>query len=185
MAHRSTRWVKFNVGGQYFTTSRITLARDKNSFLYRICHDEHKSTSGLLSLDETGAYIIDRDPTYFNVILNYFRYGKINLPNYLSKEGILEEAIFYNVTELVALLKDSIPDSNPPDTDLVHRVMLFEENEVAEMVSALDDGWKLRQLVPFGCSRNVFNASNPEFLCVVARDNSSPRDVGRPEVDTE
>lgn len=47
-------------------------------------------------------------------------------------------------------LKETIPENNPPDADLVHRVMLFEENEVAEMVSALDDGWKLRQLVPFG-----------------------------------
>lgn len=50
MAHRSTRWVKFNVGGQRFSTSRITLARDKNSFLYRLCHDEEQPTTEPLNL---------------------------------------------------------------------------------------------------------------------------------------
>lgn len=32
-----SKWVRLNVGGTYFLTTRQTLCRDPKSFLYRLC----------------------------------------------------------------------------------------------------------------------------------------------------
>lgn len=36
----SKQWVKLNVGGTYFLTTKTTLARDPNSFLYRLIQED-------------------------------------------------------------------------------------------------------------------------------------------------
>lgn len=39
--------------------------------------------------DETGAYLIDRDPTYSGPVLNYLRHGKLVLNRGLAEEGMM------------------------------------------------------------------------------------------------
>uniref|UniRef100_A0A8C8JWR8 BTB domain-containing protein n=1 Tax=Oncorhynchus tshawytscha TaxID=74940 RepID=A0A8C8JWR8_ONCTS len=98
------KWVRLNVGGTVFLTTRHTLLKEQTSFLYRLCQhqDLHSDT------DETGAYVIDRDPTYFGPILNYLRHGKLVYNKELAEEGVLEEAEFYNITPLIKLIKERI-----------------------------------------------------------------------------
>lgn len=69
----NTNWIKLNVGGKYFTTTRSTLCeREPNSMLARMFNSQLKASE----LDSTGSYLIDRSPTYFEIILNYLRNGQ-------------------------------------------------------------------------------------------------------------
>ncbi|KAK9496696.1 hypothetical protein O3M35_006967 [Rhynocoris fuscipes] len=167
----SKQWVKLNVGGTCFLTTKTTLSRDPNSFLYRLC----KEDSDLISdRDENGAYLIDRDPTYFSPILNYLRHGKLIINKDLEEEGVLEEAEFYNITDLIRLVKDRIiqRDTRPlkDNKKHVYRVLQCHEDELTQMVSTMSDGWKFEQLINIGSQYNYGNDDHAEFLFVVSRE---------------
>jgi len=169
---RNNQWIRLNVGGTYFLTTKTTLCRDPNSFLYRICQDDPDLNS---DKDETGAYLIDRDPSYFGPILNYLRHGKLVINKDLAEEGVLEEAEFYNITELIKLVKQNIQERNVRMNKIdakkhVYRVLQCHEDELTQMVSTMSDGWRFEQLINIGSSYNYGNDDQAEFLCVVSRE---------------
>ncbi|EGW09760.1 3-phosphoinositide-dependent protein kinase 1 [Cricetulus griseus] len=165
------KWVRLNVGGTYFLTTRQTLCRDPKSFLYRLCQADPDLDS---DKDETGAYLIDRDPTYFGPVLNYLRHGKLVINKDLAEEGVLEEAEFYNITSLIKLVKDKIRERDSKTSQMpvkhVYRVLQCQEEELTQMVSTMSDGWKFEQLVSIGSSYNYGNEDQAEFLCVVSKE---------------
>ncbi|CAG5903308.1 unnamed protein product [Menidia menidia] len=165
------RWVRLNVGGTYFVTTKQTLCRDPKSFLFRLCQEDPDLDS---DKDETGAYLIDRDPTYFGPILNYLRHGKLIMDKNLAEEGVLEEAEFYNIASLVRLVKERIRDNENRTSQgpvkHVYRVLQCQEEELTQMVSTMSDGWKFEQLISIGSSYNYGNEDQAEFLCVVSRE---------------
>ncbi|GAB6025884.1 BTB/POZ domain-containing protein kctd5 [Chamberlinius hualienensis] len=173
---KNKQWVKLNVGGTCFTTTKTTLCRDPKSFLYRLCQDGMDLNS---DRDETGAYLIDRDPTYFGPVLNFLRHGKLVMNKDLSEEGVLEEAEFYNIADLIRLVKDRILDRNTRKDKStkknVYRVLHCHEDELTQMVSTMSDGWKYEQVINIGSQYNYGNEDHSEFLFVVSREyGSSP-----------
>ncbi|XP_076856495.1 BTB/POZ domain-containing protein KCTD5 isoform X6 [Brachyhypopomus gauderio] len=165
------KWIRLNVGGTVFLTTRQTLLKEQTSFLYRLCQqqDLHSDT------DESGAYVIDRDPTYFGPILNYLRHGKLVYNKELAEEGVLEEAEFYNITPLIKLIKERILERDskasqqvPPKH--VYRVLQCQEEELTQMVSTMSDGWKFEQMVNIGSSYSYGTEDQAEFLCVVSKE---------------
>nr|XP_047923961.1 BTB/POZ domain-containing protein KCTD5 isoform X2 [Anser cygnoides] len=124
--------------------------------------------------DETGAYLIDRDPTYFGPVLNYLRHGKLVINKDLAEEGVLEEAEFYNITSLIKLVKDKIRERDSKISQVpvkhVYRVLQCQEEELTQMVSTMSDGWKFEQLVSIGSQYGCGRAQQSEYLLIVSRE---------------
>jgi hypothetical protein len=144
--------------------------------LYRLCQEDPSLDS---DKDETGAYLIDRDPAYFSPVLNYLRHGKLVINKELAEDGVLEEAEFYNITELIKLCKLRMAEKKGlvrghEAKKHVYRVLQCHEDELTQMVSTMSDGWKFEQLVNIGSSYNYSNdGDQAEFLCVVSRECSA------------
>lgn len=64
--------------------------------------------------------------------------------------GVLEEAEFYNISELIKLVKEAIiaRDLRPKDAKKhVYRVLQCHEDELTQMFSTMSDGWKFEQVL--------------------------------------
>ena len=99
--------LKLDVGGQLFTTSKLTLCKDSNSMLAAMFSGRHELTPG-----PDGSYFIDRDGTHFRYILNFLRDGEIKdgtLPDSESLwRELLAEADYYQLSDLAEYLQGLI-----------------------------------------------------------------------------
>ena len=170
------KWITLNIGGKYFTTTRVTLSKAPNSFLQKLSSKSLDPRELESDRDERGAFLIDRDPNYFQVVLNYLRHGKLIMSKDLIEEGVLEEAEFYNITDLIKLVKQKIAErqtlkSASENRKYVYRVLQCHEDEVTQMVSTLSDGWKFEQMINMKPSSGEYpTGKQAEFLCVVSRE---------------
>ncbi|RCN33390.1 K+ channel tetramerization domain protein [Ancylostoma caninum] len=88
--------VKINVGGGKFETSLTTLTRLNGTMLSIMVADRWRGQ---------GELFVDRDPTYFPLVLNYLREGENFIPpsDLDARESLRREAEFYNLPGLVKL----------------------------------------------------------------------------------
>ncbi|KAH7637696.1 btb/poz domain-containing protein kctd5-like protein [Dermatophagoides farinae] len=156
VTQKSSRIIYSTSGKSRSEEDNQTKSFDRNSFFYRLCQQDDNKNSLASEKDENGAYLIDRDPSYFAPILNFLRHGKLILNKDLNEEGVLEEAEFYNITSLIKLLQqrhlDRTMNHNPsPDSSKnqnVYRLLHCRESELSLAISTLSDGWKFEQLLP-------------------------------------
>lgn len=116
----SNDWIRLNVGGRVFTTTLDTIAlKEPNSMLARmfkgfseeINSEANAKASNCLApskRDQTGAFLIDRSPEYFEPLLGYLRHGNLILDKNLNPHGVLEEAKFYGLYSLIPELESCI-----------------------------------------------------------------------------
>ena len=105
-----TTIINLNVGGTIFTTTTATLLETN-------CNNQPNYFHGLLHqqttklLDTQGNYFIDRDPTYFQYMLNTLRDGSVILPQERHVlEVMLKEAQFFSIQPLVDHLEATLQE---------------------------------------------------------------------------
>ena len=111
-------WVRINAGGTIFHTCRSTLCKaDPDSMLAKmfasdLVMNNHK--------DASGAFLLDVDPTYFRVVVNFLRTGHLSIDDGVSRDGVQDVAAFLQVPTLLRELQHQ-----PPPAVLHHRVMIL------------------------------------------------------------
>lgn len=103
-------WVRLNVGGTLMLTTRSTLVAEPDSVLAKMFSPD--SRFGQPAKDQSGAYLLDADPHYFQVLLNFLRRGEIVLNGH-SRAGVLMEAKFFGLQRVVNLLEPPLPPQPP------------------------------------------------------------------------
>ncbi|GFR57677.1 BTB/POZ domain-containing protein KCTD10 [Elysia marginata] len=96
--------IRLDVGGNVFTTSRLTLTRDADSMLAAMFSGRHQVLQ-----EEDGTVFIDRDGTHFRYILNYLRDGGVNQDGLPRDRQVLKElrneAIYFQLNGLVQTIE--------------------------------------------------------------------------------
>eukprot|EP01121_Diplochlamys_sp_Union-15-3_P016483 TRINITY_DN560_c0_g1_i3.p1 TRINITY_DN560_c0_g1~~TRINITY_DN560_c0_g1_i3.p1 ORF type:complete len:235 (-),score=42.02 TRINITY_DN560_c0_g1_i3:247-906(-) len=123
-----SQWLRINVGGTIFSTTKQTLLFDKNSMLAKMFSSTMSSEK-----DDTGAYLLDRDPIYFRPVLNFLRTGQLIIDEGVSSEGVFLEAKFFQITALIDLMEaKNRPDLTRRDV-IVRRPVNFESLRLANV----------------------------------------------------
>lgn len=98
-----TDWLRLNVGGTIYETSRSTLTSDAESILARMF--EPNSNLPPATVTEEGCYQIDACPRSFGVILNWLRYRSLIFGSDVQAEDVLPVADYFGLPELRTLLE--------------------------------------------------------------------------------
>ncbi|KAJ5076448.1 potassium channel tetramerization domain-containing [Anaeramoeba ignava] len=99
--------IKINVGGKIFETLTTTLSKWKNSKFEEIITNQKQ-----FPITNDGIIFFDRNPKYFEIILDYLRTSKITIPTkFENKKGLeilIEESKYYSIHSLTQLLNEKL-----------------------------------------------------------------------------
>lgn len=137
--------VCLNVAGCYFTTARETVLREPASKLAL-------QVRGVLPTlkDDAGHVFIDRDPRFFQAILNYLRDGWALLPSSASeRRELMQEVRFYQVRSISHVHSMRVASSASRDAT-ASNVDARIDRIVACASELLRNVWKTRLLECWG-----------------------------------
>jgi len=84
--------VVFNVSGQRFETNVETITKFPRTMLGAMFGGSFD-----INTDANGEYFLDRDPRLFEVVLNWYRHGKIFQDPSIDPAALREECEFFNI----------------------------------------------------------------------------------------
>ncbi|KAL0213157.1 hypothetical protein RCL1_006783 [Eukaryota sp. TZLM3-RCL] len=117
-------FLELNVGGELFVSSSKTLSERNTYFPSRIS-----------SLKELSTVFVDRDPTFFRIILNFLRDGKVPLPTSpQSLKRLLNESRFFGVSDLQSVVEAALEEASRPQV-YKYRVVVVD-NLTASVIEA-------------------------------------------------
>ena len=95
-------WIKLNVGGTLFETSRGTLTQEPDSLLGRMFDPDSSLPPARI---QDGAFLIDASPGSFPVILHWLRHRDLALGE-VTVEAALSAAKYFGLQGLVEALEE-------------------------------------------------------------------------------
>eukprot|EP01133_Synstelium_polycarpum_P013834 gene13834-16311_t len=87
--------VVLNVGGVKYEVRPSTLYKYPNTLLGNLFHPSNKN---LRKPDKKGEYFFDRNGRFFEVVLNFYRTGKLVIPSEIPQELIKEELRYFKLS---------------------------------------------------------------------------------------
>ena len=88
--------VMLNVGGVKVYTSLGTLGSNGTNFLTQLIENDYEGKMKA-ARDPEGYIFIDRNGDVFKVILEYLRYGVIEIPPGITRQQVVREIDFYQI----------------------------------------------------------------------------------------
>ncbi|KAF2073170.1 hypothetical protein CYY_005523 [Polysphondylium violaceum] len=118
MNNTQNDWVKLNVGGTIIHTTLSTLRKERDSMLELMFK---KDSTWKHHRDDNGCILIDADPRYFLIILNFLRHGEIIVEPNLNYYGVIALARYFQLHSITDMIDNEESNSNA-------WVNLLEEN---------------------------------------------------------
>lgn len=137
--------IKLSIGGKEFKTTRGTLVADQKSMLARMF--EKTDDSAILpaaSKDENGAYFIDRDPRYFNVVLNFLRTGVVEINETIDLNFLLLEANYYGIDGMIEKIEQS-KKAREDEQNQKFSQIIYEMQNIANEIQSQNTSNEIRR----------------------------------------
>ncbi|EGC37170.1 hypothetical protein DICPUDRAFT_150244 [Dictyostelium purpureum] len=160
-----SEFVKLNVGGSVIYTTLTTLRKEKDSMLGLMFK---KDSTWKHAKDENGCILIDADPRYFLVILNFLRHGEIIIEPNLNYYGVLSLARYFGLNSLTDLI-DNEDDNKNSWTSLMEENFLTSEIDHNKWAVTREAGSS-----NFSLEEGRFKFINRVYL--VSKDQFNPED---------
>lgn len=129
-------WIFLKLDDKLFSTQRSTLVSAKDSFFAVMFRKNSPFSHARDENHPNRPFLIDRSPAHFTVILNYLRTGELLLDPAVNLRGVLLDARFYNLPELVQQLQELI-DKDTCEAELTRL-------QIVKSLSRVQTGTKMR-----------------------------------------
>jgi len=119
-------YVRLNVGGCNFETTRTTLLTEPDSIFHALFSGRFP-----LTLDDQGRIFLDRDGLSFEFILNYLRTGSCLLSDIGTIQKLRLEAKYFQMTGLKTLLNERLDELQvePPKPGMLQKDVMKMLNQ--------------------------------------------------------